>query len=101
MAIAELPEGEKYRDAMRKSAEGKPWKLGPRPYHADDHRVRQAGAELYLHDRDPREIADLKSRFDYILAHPSEGAWTLIKPRITACWIKRNIGLPWKRPRLR
>ena len=34
------------------------WKLGPRPYHADDHCVGQTYAELFLRFKDPDDRAD-------------------------------------------
>jgi unsaturated rhamnogalacturonyl hydrolase len=70
MALARLSPGEKYGAAMRTMAETNDWKLGPRPYHADDQCVGQTYAELYFAYHDPKMIAPLRERCDFILAHP-------------------------------
>ena len=49
------------------------WNPGERVYHADDHCVGQAYAELYFQLREPKMIAPMRARFDEILANPREG----------------------------
>ena len=70
MALARVSTSPRFHDAMKQMGEANQWQPGPRPYHADDHVVGQAYAELYLQDKDPREIAPLQARFDSILAQP-------------------------------
>ena len=71
MALAGISGQRKYRDAMLRMGEDNGWKLGPRPYHADDHIVGQTYAELYLQLRDNKMIAPMRAAFDAILArHP-------------------------------
>jgi rhamnogalacturonyl hydrolase YesR len=70
MALAGISGDAKYRDAMRAMGESNAWKLGPRQYHADDQCVGQSYAELYLLYREPKMIAPMRERFDFILAHP-------------------------------
>ena len=70
MALAGISGDAKYRDAMRAMGEANEWKLGPRQYHADDQCVGQSYAELYLLYREPKMIAPMRERFDFILAHP-------------------------------
>jgi rhamnogalacturonyl hydrolase YesR len=70
MALAGISGDVKYREAMLAMAETNHWQLGSRKYHADDHCVGQTYAELYFRYRDPRMIAPLRERFDFILAHP-------------------------------
>lgn len=74
MALADTSSSPRFLDAMTKMAAGNEWKLGPRPYHADDHCVGQTYAELFLRFKDPAMIAPMRERFDWILAHPSEGS---------------------------
>jgi rhamnogalacturonyl hydrolase YesR len=70
MALAGISGDAKYRDAMLAIGETNQWKPGPRQYHADDQAVGQTYAELYLLYRDPKMIAPLRERFDFILSHP-------------------------------
>jgi rhamnogalacturonyl hydrolase YesR len=48
------------------------WQLGPRPYHADDHCVGQMYLAFYEKVKDPNMIKGLTTRFDWILANPSD-----------------------------
>lgn len=72
MALSGISGNTRYRDAMLAAAESNGWSPGPRLYHADDHCVGQAYAELYLLYREPRMIAPLRARFDAILEKPSD-----------------------------
>ena len=72
MALADLSTSPRFRDAMLKMANGNGWKLGPRPYHADDHCVGQTYAELFFRLKDPAVIAPMRQQFDWILAHPKD-----------------------------
>jgi len=69
MALAGVSASPRFHDAMVAVGEKQQWQLGARPYHADDHCIGQMYAELYLKDRDPRMIAPMRERFDWILAH--------------------------------
>ena len=71
MALAGISGDPKYRDAMLAMGNANNWQLGPRLYHADDHSVGQAYAELYFLYRDPKMIAPMRERFDAVLANPS------------------------------
>jgi unsaturated rhamnogalacturonyl hydrolase len=72
MALADLSQDAKYRDAMVAMGEKNQWRLGKRKFHADDHTVGQTYVELYLATRDARMIAPMRAQFDDILAHPSD-----------------------------
>jgi rhamnogalacturonyl hydrolase YesR len=75
MALSRISSSPRFEQAMLKMAESEnAWQLGPRPYHADDHAVGQTYAELFLKHKDPKMIAPLRERFDWILAHPKEGS---------------------------
>lgn len=69
MALAQVSPSPRFHDAMMTLGEKHHWQLAPRVYHADDHAVGQTYAELYFKHRDPRMIAPMRERFDYILAH--------------------------------
>ena len=72
MALAKVSAGPRFHDAMVQLGEDNHWQLGARPYHADDHAVGQTYAELFASHRDPRMIAPMRERFDFILAHPKD-----------------------------
>ena len=71
MALAGISGDPKYRDAMLAVAETNGWKLGPQKYHADGQCVGQLYTELYFLYRDPKMIAPMREKFDWILDHPS------------------------------
>lgn len=72
LALADTSPDSRYLDAMVKIAEGNGWRLGPLPFHADDHCVGQAYAELYLKDPRPERIAPMRAGFDHIIANPRD-----------------------------
>lgn len=86
MALAGLSADPKYRDAMVAMGEGNAWKPGPSVYHADDHCVGQTYAELYQIFREPRMLAPLRERFDFILANPKEGTLEFKTPGNQQRW---------------
>lgn len=71
MALAGVSGDPKYREAMLAIAETNEWKLGGRKYHADDQAIGQLYTELYFLYRDPKMIAPMRERFDWILANPA------------------------------
>ena len=72
MALAGISGDSKYRDAMLAIGETNDWKLGPRQYHADDQCIGQLYTELYFLYREPKMIAPMREKFDWILSHPSK-----------------------------
>ena len=80
MSLAAVSASPRFHDAMMKLGEDHQWQLGPRTYHADDHCVGQTYMDLYLQHRDPRMIAPLQARFDYILAHPKDDNLDFTQP---------------------
>jgi rhamnogalacturonyl hydrolase YesR len=72
MALAGISPHPRFLEAMRRAGEANDWRLGPRPYEADDYCIGQTYAELYLRYHDPRMIAALRADFDFILAHPKD-----------------------------
>jgi len=54
-------------------AEGRDWKLGERPRHADDQAPGQTFLDLYRLRREPRRIAHTKSTLDAMLREPRRG----------------------------
>jgi rhamnogalacturonyl hydrolase YesR len=63
----------KYREQATRWAEGRGWKLGDRPRHADDQALGQTYLELYMLRRDPVMIAHTKSTLDAMIASPRPG----------------------------
>ncbi len=86
MALAGISESPRFRDAMVAMGEGNGWQLGPKKYYADDHCVGQTYAELYEQMRDPRMIAPMKERFDFILANPHDGLLVFRVPKNQDRW---------------
>ena len=74
MALADISSSPRFLEAMLKMARANHWKLGPRPYHADDQCVGQTYAELFFRFKDASMIAPMREQFDWILAHPKEGS---------------------------
>ena len=72
MAVAGISDSPRFLAAMVAMGESTDWRLGPRPYDADDQCVGQAYAEIFLRRRDPRMISPMRQRFDWILAHPPD-----------------------------
>ncbi|OIR09286.1 unsaturated rhamnogalacturonyl hydrolase YteR [mine drainage metagenome] len=74
LAVDQVSPSPRYREALRGIAERTGWEPGPRTYHADDLCVGQAYLGLYSRYHDPRMIAPLRARLDFILAHPKSGS---------------------------
>lgn len=75
-----------FYDEAKKWAEGTQWKITGRFFHADDTAVGQAYTEMYLKEKDPKMIADLKGKLEQYfdkktvtnreVAHgPAEAEW--------------------------
>src|SRR2546423_12196581 len=73
MAAYSTTHREKYFQQAVKWAEGREWKLGDRPRHADDQSPGQTYLELYLLKKDPVMIAHTKSALDAMLDDPKPG----------------------------
>jgi len=71
-ALAEASSKTVYTEALRRLGASLNWKLSDRLYHADDHCIGQMYLALYEKSRDPRILADVQERFDWILKHPPQ-----------------------------
>ena len=71
MALDGVSPSPRFREAMRAMGEANGWKPGSMVYHADDHCVGQTYCELYAQYREPKMLAGLRERFDFILANPA------------------------------
>ncbi len=80
MAVAELPDGQKYEAAMLAMGKTNKWNPGPRRYHADDHAVGMAYCELFFKHKSPGMIKPLQACFDEILAKPSKASLDFKSP---------------------
>ena len=67
-ALADRSTDPRFADAILSLGERQGWKLGPRPFHADDYEVAQNWVWAYARKHDPRMIADIRQRFDSIVA---------------------------------
>jgi len=67
-ALADHTTDPRYADAIYSLGEQKDWTLGPRPFHADDYEVAQNWVWAYQRKNDPRMIAQVRRRFDTIIA---------------------------------
>jgi len=74
MALAGLPGGRRYEEAMLAMGRTNNWSPGPRRYHADDHAVGMTYCELFFKHQSPEMIKPLQVCFDGILAQPSRVA---------------------------
>ncbi len=71
-ALADRSSDPRYADAVFALGEREGWKLGPRPFHADDYEVAQNWIWAYNRKHDPRMIAAARQRFDAVIkANPS------------------------------
>jgi unsaturated rhamnogalacturonyl hydrolase len=62
-----------YLEQAMRWAEGRKWKLGERPRHADDHAPGQTYLELYMLRKEPSMIADTRATLDAMIAAPRAG----------------------------
>jgi rhamnogalacturonyl hydrolase YesR len=73
MAAYSSTHDQKYLEQAMKWADGRQWKLGERPRHADDQSPGQTYLELYLLKKDPLKIAETKSTIDAMISAPRPG----------------------------
>src|SRR5712675_415714 len=73
MAAYSTTHDKKYLDQAVKWAEGREWKLGDRPRHADDQSPGQTYLELYRLKKNPVMIAQTKSTIDAMVNAPRPG----------------------------
>ena len=73
MAAYRTTGNKKYLEQALKWSEGREWKLGPRPRHADDQSMAQTYLELYFMKKDPMRIAHSKEIFDAMISDPKPG----------------------------
>ena len=70
MGAYQATHDEDFYKAAHKWADAAGWKIGKRPYHGDDIAVGQSYTEMYLREKQPQMIADLKSNVDtYFTKH--------------------------------
>ncbi len=73
MAAYSTTHDQKFFGQAMKWADGRAWKLGDRPRHADDHAPAQTYLELYLIKKNPAMIAQTKAVLDAMLNSPQPG----------------------------
>ena len=73
MAAYSTTRDQKYLEQAMKWADGRHWKLGERPRHADDQSPGQTYLELYLLKKDVAMMAETKSTIDAMISAPKPG----------------------------
>lgn len=73
-ALADRSANPKYANAIFALGKREDWKLGPRPFHADDYEVAQNWIWAYNRKHDPAMIAAVRRRFDSIIAANPSGS---------------------------
>jgi unsaturated rhamnogalacturonyl hydrolase len=73
-ALADRSGHAKYADAIFALGSRQGWKLGPRPFFADDYEVAQNWIWAFDRKRDPKMIAAVRQRFDSIIATNPSGS---------------------------
>ena len=63
----------RYLEQATRWAEGRGWKLGDRPRHADDHAPGQTFLELYLLKKEPAMMAHTRETVDAMVGSPRPG----------------------------
>jgi rhamnogalacturonyl hydrolase YesR len=67
-ALADQSDNPRYAQAIYARGAMQQWKLGDRPFHADDHVIGQTWIWAYEHWLDPKMIAPVRTRFDEVIA---------------------------------
>jgi hypothetical protein len=101
MALVPLSESDRFHDAMVKMGEGNEWKLGPRPYHADDHAVGQTYVDLFLLDggaEGSRRCANRSTSFSQI-RRTTTSTSTATRTPIAPTAGRGAMRCSWRRPR--
>lgn len=70
MALVRTSQDPAFEQAMLDIGQATGWKLGPRPFFADDQCVGQMYAEMYMRRHDPAMIAPLRAVMDGVVAEP-------------------------------
>lgn len=73
-ALADRSGKAKYADAIFALGDREGWKLGPRPFFADDYEVAQIWVWAFDRKRDPKMIAAVRKRFDRVIAANPSGS---------------------------
>ncbi len=80
-ALADQSADPNYTEAVLQHGQSQGWRLGPRPFHADDHVIGQTWIWAYEHKHDPRMIAPTRARFDAIIAAAPHGSLVFSEPK--------------------
>jgi len=70
-ALADRAAAPRYREAVLARGRANGWRLGERPFVADDQLVGSAYLWAARHGGGPRALAGVRARLDAVLAHPS------------------------------
>lgn len=73
-------DGHRFRPALLALGEANGWELGPNAYDADDFCIGQTYLDLYDVYHEPKMIAAVKRRCDFLLTHSVEGSLAITGP---------------------
>src|SRR6185369_17314974 len=74
--LADRSGAPRYRDAVLAHGRSTGWRLGDRPYHADDHLVGSAYLWAARHGAGEAALAGVRDGLDFVISHPSHAALT-------------------------
>ena len=78
--LADRSSAPRYKDAIFAKGREEGWKLGDRPYHADDHLIGAAWIWAARHGAGAEAIAPMRAGFDRILAAPMTNDLKFVAP---------------------
>lgn len=78
--LADRSGAPRYKDAIFAKGREEGWKLGDRPYHADDHLIGAAWIWAARHGAGAEAIASMRAGFDRILAAPMANDLKFVAP---------------------
>jgi rhamnogalacturonyl hydrolase YesR len=79
--VADRSASPRFRDAILAMGRREGWRLGDRPYHADDHAIGAVWLWAARHGAGPQALAPMKARFDAVLSAPQTGGLIFAAPQ--------------------
>lgn len=77
--LADRSGAPRYRDAVLANGRGMRWRLGDRPYHADDQLAGASYLWAARHGAGPAALAGVRKRLDFVTRHPSGAALAFVE----------------------
>lgn len=80
-AVADRSPSPRFRNAILSTGRAVGWRLGGRPYHADDHLIGSVWLWASRHGAGREALAPMRATFDAVLAAPQTNSLTFVAPR--------------------